>query len=346
MEHRLRRRKQFRQRSNMQVIKTLFTSLSMTVGVVFFVVLAIPKSPIATIQNIKVMETAVAYEVSVTDAEDASEPESLVIILKNQFVDYVQPLVVGFNAGLFEGLEPGTTYDMMVVGNKGFGDITLDHTTVQTEGFSGGVIVMRSELITKNDYDYTYVFDVFLGTFEGPISDYVVSYGMIYTHGDNGEQSVFYERVEMTSDRERITWDGVYGYGYQAHIKLERRLNNESDEAVLLDEIYFYAPFEVDASFYVEEVLGHMVTGVLYPVFTRIPEGIFQLTLKSDGLVLRTITITKASLGDSGYMVDFAFDDLDPNQDYAIELSASYVNPDSLKEEHVVLETFEFPAGR
>jgi hypothetical protein len=330
----------------MQVIRTWLTSLSMTVGVVFFFVVAIPKSPIATIHDIKAMETAIAYEVSVTDADAAVQPDSLAIILRNQFVELVQSLDVGFNAGMFEGLEPGNTYDIIVVGNKGFGDITLDRTTVRTEGFSGAMIVMRSELTTKNEYDYTYVFDVFIGAVEGSISDYVVSYGMIYSHGDSEEQSVFYERILMTSDTERITWNGVYGYGYQAHIKLERRLNIESDDAVLLDEIYFYAPFEVQASFYVEDVLGHMVTGVLYPVFTRIPEGIFKLTLKSEGLVLRTITITKASLGDSGSMVEFVFDDLDPDTSYVIELSASYVNPDSLREEHVVLETLEFPAGR
>jgi hypothetical protein len=347
MDNSLSGRKRVRQRTKLHIVRQWLTSFSMTVGVVFFVVAVVPSNPEATFVDVVGLKDAVVYEVSVTDSDHALDDGTLTVELSNQFGTQEQTIGLGFTSGVFGNLDPDTEYRLTVIGNKGFGDIALARTVIMTEPVQGPLIVMRSDLTVRGDYDYTYVFDVYLDLPDGNYEGYSVSYGMIWMHQGEESPNVSYTEIPINAPVQRIVWEGVYGYGYQAHIKLEHTyVDGETQMTDVLDEILFYAPFEVSASFYVESATGHAISGILYPMFTRIPDAVYTIDLLVSDQVLRSFEITKDTIEDDAYMVPFVFDGLDPEMTYTVRLSVFYVNPDTLRETREVLDVLEFLPGR
>ena len=98
-------KKQNEKNSRLEIIKSWMSSFVVTVVVVVVAVVVIPKSPEASIDNLTVFSNEVAYQVSITDQDEAITKDTLKIVLENQMEYYESRLSLGLNSGIFEGLK-------------------------------------------------------------------------------------------------------------------------------------------------------------------------------------------------------------------------------------------------
>ncbi len=149
-------------KSKIQMLRSWMTSFAVTVTAAVVVVMTIPNSPIATIDQVQAFESVISYQVSVTDIEQALNPGSLKVVLENQMEYYEQPLDLGSSVGSFNNLNPRTQYTMKIIGNKGFGVENLDLINVSTKPLTGGTIYGYRILDTLDTYFIDYEIDVLI----------------------------------------------------------------------------------------------------------------------------------------------------------------------------------------
>jgi tRNA/tmRNA/rRNA uracil-C5-methylase (TrmA/RlmC/RlmD family) len=107
-----------KQLSRFQALKSIFSSLLITVTAVVMIVVVTPKSPEADIQSLEAFNNAIIYTINVTDMDNAIIEDTLIVTLENQFEEYETRLEVGNNNGRFLDLEDDTEYKLKVLADK------------------------------------------------------------------------------------------------------------------------------------------------------------------------------------------------------------------------------------
>ena len=131
------------------------------------------------IEDVKIFETDVVYQVLVTDEDEALDLSSLKIVLDGQLEDYTYPLSLGLNVGVFEDLRPNTGYQLQVYGNKGYGDEKLAAMRVETNDSSNGAIISY-ELIDALDFYLNYEVDILYSDPNGLYQEINLYYTYLY----------------------------------------------------------------------------------------------------------------------------------------------------------------------
>src|SRR3989339_1920876 len=86
-------------KSRIQMLRSWMTSFAVTVTAAVVVIIAIPASPKAVFEQVQAFENVITYQVNVTDEEQALYPESLKVVLENQFEYYERQLDLGSSIG-------------------------------------------------------------------------------------------------------------------------------------------------------------------------------------------------------------------------------------------------------
>ena len=323
--------KKLKDRTKLEVIKGLIQAFSVTVVAVIAVTVFIPKSPKASFDEVKVFSSEIIYQVSVTDEDNIVEDDQVKLILENQMENLEEVIVVGKNIGSFSGLKPNTKYNLKVVYDKGFGEEVLAKKEIFTKNnlvaaFGG------FELLTQLD---EYTFNYLINVLWGDVANYTnwqIRYASIYP---GSTQEPWYETIYLSPLETNIPLR-IYGIsgGGSYHVILEAMFEGEMQ---VIDEVYLKPPFKLYASLYLEYYNDEEIG---LNIYTELDESIdvsYIIELYKNGLLVRKIDY----IPESGEMVHegsvYVLEDLISNTDYSIKLIASYINPDTLREEEKVL---------
>jgi hypothetical protein len=325
-------------KSKIQMLRSWMTSFAVTVTAAVVVVMTIPNSPIATIDQVQAFESVISYQVSVTDIEQALNPGSLKVVLENQMEYYEQPLDLGSSVGSFNNLNPRTQYTMKIIGNKGFGVENLDLINVSTKPLTGGTIYGYRILDTLDTYFIDYEIDVLIFDSNLIYEEVNLYYAFIYE--EQQQQPPDYLMIEILENTSTVLIGDVPNNNTTIHIYLEATQMNQ--EVVRLDEIYLHTPFTLESSLYLDQITDQMIGLTLYQSYTIIDDLEYQIVVQSNGKIIQTQTIAQQEPDAMHSGIWIEFKKLKPETDYTLYFSATYLNPYTLVREHIELDTIEW----
>ena len=319
-----KRKKQDEFKRRYDAVKNLMSTFAMSTVAVVAAVTLIAASPKALIMKAVAMSEEVAYQVNVTDEDNALDLDTLVIVLENQLEYYEHPLSLGENSGFFENLNYNTEYRLSVYGSKGFGQERLDTVVITTRAKIGGTILS----VTKDGEDFhsEYVVDVSIHDPDDKYSSITLYYG--YSHYPDEE--IIYSSISVNNDRESIIIPDLFTEE-RFHIYLE---GVTTDSTELLDDIWVTPPYQFYGSIHIKEYGFDSFTFHTYEDETVEEVEYHIKVLKAEEIIINE----KATLIESsneGY--DFKIDGLQENTTYFIEITARYKNPQTLVMEEMVI---------
>lgn len=248
-------------KSRLEILKTWMSSFVMGTAAIVMAIILIPSSPKASILNVTIFQTEVVYQVEITDQDESLDLDSLTIVLSNQFVEISKPLEFGMNVGMFDQLSPNTLYSLSVYGSKGFGNERLDVITIKTEDRSGGAIISQT-LVETFEWNHHYSIEVLVKDQENLYGDIYLYYAYLYEE----ELDPVYVSTLILNEREIIELLDVPIYNNIVHLYLEAELL--SGGFVVLDELYFAVPFQLETSIYLEHIDQNIIEYSFYPDYS------------------------------------------------------------------------------
>ncbi len=319
-----KRKKKEETKRRFEAIKDLMSTFAMSTVAVVAVVTLVPASPEAEITKVVSLSDEIVYQVRVTDEDNALDLSTLNVVLENQLEYYEEPIELGEYSGYFDGLEHNTEYRLSVYGNKGFGQERLDTLLITTEEKVGGTIL--SVTPQKTDHETTYLVDIYVND---PDSSYT-SINLYYGYTWEVDAELEYFSVPVVESRTTLELSGIFT-SEDIHIYLEGSTSNGEE---VLDEIWVTPPFELFTSLYMNSINKSQVGYYLYGD-TNI-EGIsYRMNVYKNSLLITTKQIDSTT-GDF-HGTEFIIDNLLPETTYQFECVATFNNPQTLREEQVVI---------
>jgi hypothetical protein len=320
-------RKQLEKQAKINILKTWLTSFTMTLGVVFLVVVFIPRSPKASFIQVTSFQNEVYYQVMITDEDQALDLDRLKIVLSNQLEHYENPLSLGQSIGSFENLNTNTTYSISVMADKGFGYETLAKTQVQTKPKQGGVIANYYLLESNDDYFLEYAVDVAIFNEEQQYDEIFLYVSKIYEYEMLNNDFLSYdESYQIFNDKEQIFLESIYRENMLYHLVLVATLSN--GEYIILDEVYFYTPFHPYAYFYVDYISHQELSYTFYHLYERHVIVSYEVHIIHQNRIIRKLNFQ--SNPNEPYQQEVGIiKNLKPSTSYEIKVYAIYTHPDS-----------------
>lgn len=304
-----------------EIVKTWLSSFVVTVVAVITVVVFVPKSPEATFIKVMALEDVITYQVKVTDEDQALDLDSLKVVLENQMDYFEVDIDLGETSGYFEGLSQDTEYRLSIYGSKGYGQERLDTRVVRTKSRTGGFILGYEQV--GDSEEPSYEVEVYLNDPDMIYSEVKLYYGYGY------EDQFFYESVPITLSREKIVLDYLFS---TTHVYLEA----VTDEGtIVLDEMWITPKYVLMSSFQLEYIDRYEAGITLFNSSGQSVEVSYQVDVY-EGETKRKSIIIKSSDFES-YSKTVNIDDLKELTDYRIVVQATYINPDTAREEIIVL---------
>ncbi|TNF08038.1 MAG: hypothetical protein EP317_03790 [Bacillota bacterium] len=322
-----RRVKLKKKRRNYDSLKNLFSSFAVTACAVVIAATMIPRSPKASFEGLTVFENQVVYQVDITDEDHALRLESLKIVLENQFESYEYPLQLGKNVGVFEDLNPATSYKITVLGSKGFGEEKLASKKLTTQAEPGGAIVSY-EMIDRTEYDFTYQTRIIINGFGDVFQEVNLYVG--YAFPD--EPFDQYKVINIDSSDQLVILDQIPNYHTRVDLYLEAITNDL--ETIILDRLTFDTPFEISSSIYLESITKSSINYTFYPD-SYLSDIKYTSAIYQDDRLIQSKEIKI----DSNHMhydgIEVSFSNLRMNTLYDVKITASYQNPQTLRNEKI-----------
>ncbi|MDT8336240.1 MAG: hypothetical protein RQ856_00280 [Candidatus Izemoplasmatales bacterium] len=318
-----------KQRTKFEIIKSLFQAVTVTVVAVVAVTVFIPSSPKARFDEVKAFSHEIIYQVSVTDQDLVVEDNQLKLVLESQFERIEQWISIGQNYGSFSELDQNTQYSLKVVFDKGFGEEVLAKETVTTS--NDLVAAISSISISPNSLYYEPIYDIGIsyGNIEN-YSNFQIRYATIY---QDFEQEIFYDTYVLTMLENNVEMQFYDSSHVEFVIILEAMLDGEW---VILDEVRFAPPFSVDAYVYLSSYNDSEAHFNVYVEGSSNVEILYQMEVYlNDYLVNKVDYIPSANVEQHGN--EFVISGLKPDSDYTFSMKAWYTNPETLREEHVLI---------
>lgn len=307
--------------SKYEIVKTWLSSFVVTAVAVVAVLVYIPKSPEATLLKVTELEDQITYQVKVTDEDHALDLDSLKVVLENQMERYETSISLGESSGYFENLSPNTDYQLSIFGSKGFGLERLDSRRVRTKDITGGFILGYQTV--GDTVEPSYELEVYINDPDMIYQDITLYYGYGY------DDQFFYESVPITGPRETIELFHLFS---RTHVYLEAVT---LEGTVVLDEMWITPKFVLMSSFQMEYINRFEVGYTIYHSTTQSVEVTYQVDLYEGSTKRRTITIQSSEF--ETYAKTFKLEDLKELTDYRMTIQATYINPDTRREETVEL---------
>jgi len=325
-------------KSRIQMLRSWMTSFAVTVTAAVVVIIAIPASPKAVFEQVQAFENVITYQVNVTDEEQALYPESLKVVLENQFEYYERHLDLGNSIGSFENLNSNTQYTIKVIGNKGFGNENLDLMKISTNPSPGGTISGYRMIETLDSYYVDYEIDVLIFDPNQIYQQVTLYYALIY---EEEQQDILdYTPLEILESAYTAFIQGVFNYNTTIHIYLEATLFDQTK--VLLDEFFIHTPFLIESSIYLDQITDQTTGFALYQSYITTDDLSYKLEIQSNGKTVQTKSILQQPPDAMHSGIWIEFNQLKPLTDYVLIFSVSYTNPYTLVKEEVVLDTIEW----
>ncbi len=313
-----------KQRTRYQLLKSLFSSFSVTVIALVAVIVVIPRSPKVSFENIKAFSDEIVYQVKITDEDSVVKNEDLTIILENQFEKRVNTLRLGDNLGSFTNLEKATEYVIKVVYDKGFGEEVLSKVRVYTkDDFVAGI---SNYQMTEFDYYSTAAVTIKYGD-TSPYTDFKLRYEFYYGENLASSNNIFLN--EMQTEVEI-----PYVYYYFETCVLTLSAVYEGQE-VIVDSVNLVLPYVLQASLYLAYHDDVSASFYIYLDSYLKEEVDYWLEVYMNDYLFRTIKVSKSN--DDFHSELFVVDGLKPNQAYSFVLNASYQDPLTLNKKSAVL---------
>lgn len=306
-----------------EMFKSLMSSFVVGTVAVVAVAIFVPTSPKAEIIDAKAMIDTITYQVSITDEDNALDLSSLVVTLENQFEYYEDAISLGENSGYFDGLEPNTDYWLEVYGSKGFGLERLDVIKLTTRDKEGAFILGVDML--EADFDTTYMVDVSVYDPEGVFDSINLYYGYAWEHGVD----FAYSQIPITLDREQVELFDVFT-SIPFHIYLEGTKNGETE---WLDEIWVTPPYRINSEMFVDYISDDAVGFTLYGSSGDIDIG-YAVNVYKGNILLQRVDV---NVGENMHETVAVISGLLPHTVYRFEGVATYINPQTLREESTII---------
>lgn len=303
------------------------SSFAVTVGVLVIVVTQIPTSPIAKITDIKAFENEIAYEVEITDADNALDLSTLRVVLENQFDTFSYPIDLGVTTGAFYNLEPNTTYHLQVFGSKGFGDEKLASRYIKTEPLDGGAIVNYT-LLESFDQFLNYEIRVLINDPDNIYTDINLMYGYEFPFEPLNDL----QNIPITQNDQIIELYDVPNYHTMVYLYLVATTN--LSEEVILDELSFSVPLTIESFVYLDQIDQTLIKYNLY-IDSYLPSNaLYEVYVHQNGRLVKKETI-KTNLDDSNYeqIYPVILRDLKKNTIYDVSFKVTYQDPQTLRTE-------------
>lgn len=323
-------KEKIKKRSRLEIVKSWMTSFVITSSAIIIAVVTIPSSPKAEFNQVQVFNNQIVYQVEVTDADNAIDLETLEIVLENQFEHYAYPLELGINVGEFSNLNDGTTYQLSVMGSKGFGQERLASKQVVTEPNSGGAIISYQALETQDPFVHEYELETIINDELDEYTSVELFYGVI---GIDETEPFEYYSTSVTDGISTHILDNIFTMNGRVYVYLEATLN--SNETVVLDELYINIPISFEAYYYIQQITDTTIVLSMYPDFSLLEDITYEFILTKDGYPVATKTANKDSIDEESmhHGIEITFDRLWKNTLYQVELKVTYTNPYTLATE-------------
>ncbi len=328
-------KKQKKDKKRYEILRNFMASFTLTAIVVVAVVTRLPKSPVASIENVNIFENQIVYQILVTDEEQALDLSSLKVVLDGQLEDFEYPLELGVNVGVFENLTSNTSYKLEVYGSKGFGDEKLVSMRVETKASSNGAIVSY-ELVDTFDFFFDYEVKVIYEDINNLFSEVNLYYTYLYPD----EEPQFYDVVTITSSNQSIILGDVPNEHTRVHLYLEATLI--SGEDVVLDELTFYIPFELSTYLYLDQKTNHSVTYQFYEDYYFTNDIEYVAYLYFGYMLVDESEIVQSEVDMHHGSLSFSFSNLKKETLYKVIVKAKYIDPHTLREEIIMIHEEEF----
>ena len=325
-------KKQQKDMKRYEAIRSFISSFTLTAIVVVAAAVAIPKSPVASIENVKTFESEIVYQVTVTDEDQALDLTSLEIVLDGQLEDYSAELDLGINVGIFDNLRPNTSYYLEVYGNKGFGQEKLTSMRVKTKASSDGAIISY-EMTDMVDIFYTYEVEVLLSD-EEALFEHVYMY---YTYLYFDEEPQFYDMVEVFGPTDLIELTDIFSEHERIYIYLEAMLKDGSTR--ILDELTIYTPINLYTDIYLDQKTKSSLSFTFYSDYYFTENITYTAKIYDNKVLLEELQIETNDFEFHHGGSIITFDRLRKNVDYRVEIWADYIDPQTKRETSVLLHT-------
>ncbi len=312
-------------RRQYEIIKTWMSSFVVTAVAAVAAVTLIPASPKASIIKAEALTSEITYQVSVTDQDHALDLETLFVVLENQLEYYEVPISLGESAGYFDELTPNTEYRLSVYGSKGFGQERLDTVVLRTEETVGGAILGYQ--VTGDSFDPIYTIDVKIHDPESIYQQVILYYGFTW----EPEMPIQYQEILITGSFQSVELMQVFTSN-PFHVYLE---GITSEGPLLLDEMWITPEFNLSASLYLDRINHTEFYLSLYPDSYNDIDVIYQIEVYQNNRLIHDFDVIPDQV--MGFYQEVPISGLQGNTTYTIIGKAYYINPQTLREETIII---------
>ncbi len=323
-----------------RVLAKLFSSFFMSIGVIILVVTVIPKSPSIKIESVQVFSTEIGYRLSIIDEDLSILDNSLVIILENQLFYEEQPLTSGVLQGVFLNLEADSVYQLKVMGNTGFGMALFTSQKVTTSSSTGGMIVANDRVSEENSQTLNYHVSTVISDPNDEIQDSYLKVSYTY----QSDQETYAEELLTIPIDEGFQTVEVNNI-WNENMMLSYSLYGVFEQGdMLLDELTFHTPLQLYDSLYINQITPSTVYFSFYPYEIESIDIAYKVSLFDGSRLIDSMSDFIINDEESHHSSEgsYFFSNLVNHHDYNLIVEASYINPETLVFETIVLSSVEF----
>lgn len=329
------RRKDSMDKRKRQIVQNWFSSFVVTTIVVAIIILAPPKVS-ATFLRIEPFGSNLFYQVQVIDEGKTILEGSLKIKVDHPLGQFEAELPLGISSGSFDGLRPGTAYQVSIVAKRGFGEEVLIKETVVTESSYGGRIVSTSyeTIDTGSMHESLYRYTIYTSISDrlNEIEEVWFEYAYLFEYIEGVTTEPTIDEVEIypiTTYQQATIIDEVPGFNGVLYLRMKALL--VSQEIVVLDQQIIKTPIHIESYLYVDDVGPTMIQASTYLDFEVVTDIRYYVRLVRNGTIIEEKEIKQNSAFDHYDSYVVSFDRLMMQSYYHVILVASYIDPVSLK---------------
>lgn len=324
--------KKLKQRTKFDLVRSIVQAFTLTVVAVVAVTVIIPKSPIASFDKIKAFSHEIIYQINVTDEDQVLENDQLILVAESQYERIEQIIKVGQNYGSFKDLRQNTKYQIKAVYDKGFGEEVLVKEVVNTSSELVAAItnVNEPDYLNQNNF---YMFEITYGDTRN-YSNFQIKYAIKY---EDYSGEIYYNYLSLGNLENSFEINFYPEYKSSLIVILEATYENKTVE---LDSLEVKAPFTLYGSMYLMSLEENVAEVAVYK------EGHFDFEIKYIVEVYKNDRLVNEFKLSSGLETEhdetLFIRNLSYDTDYYLLFKAFYKNPDTLRDEHLLLDELFF----
>jgi hypothetical protein len=291
--------------------------------------IVIPNSPVVTVENLTAYENYLVYQINLTDYYEIASAGEIRLVMENETELFEEYLDIGNNFGSISGLTANTEYSLKVLFNQGNGDAILHEQLITTNEVLIAAISEFTDL-GMGSYQVKLIYGNTTG-----YSDFQLSYASI---SDAYPEEFYYDDAYLSSLQASVQIE-FYDSLSSRYGLILKAMNNSV--LVDIDTVTIDAPYIVGGYLYAEGSSSSSADLNVYLEKSRASDVAFSLQVFSGVILIETINPVVANtmlMYDDMILVD----NLSPNTSYSVILSADYRNPDTLKQESLIIYQFFF----